>query len=59
MNDTMPGRYRPQEAEVAWGMITDFLHRVFSGQLPADKVTWKLNSEVATDYDFKKNVRLA
>jgi carboxymethylenebutenolidase len=59
MNDTMPGRYRPRETEQVWAMILDFIARVHAGAFPPDRVTWKLASDVALDYDFTKKVRLA
>jgi carboxymethylenebutenolidase len=59
MNDTMPGRYRQKEAEEAWALIIRFLDRVYAGEFPQDKVTWRLESEIASTYDFTKNVRLA
>jgi carboxymethylenebutenolidase len=61
LNDTMPGRYRPAEAERAWRLIRDFLDRAFTGALSADgtgRVHWSFQSDIATDYDFSKNVRL-
>jgi len=57
LNDTMPGRYRPREAEQAWNLILDFLGRVFDGGFPSDRVIWKFESNIARSYDFSKNVR--
>ena len=59
LNDTMPGRYRPKEAEEAWALIIDFLGRVFAGAIPRDRVTWRFESDIAVDYDFSKAVRHA
>jgi carboxymethylenebutenolidase len=59
LNDTMPGRYRAQEAEVAWGMIMDFLQRVEAGEFPRDRVIWRFESDISTSYDFSKNTRQA
>jgi carboxymethylenebutenolidase len=59
LNDTMPGRYRHAEAEAAWGVIVDFLVRVFRGELPRDRVTARFESNISAAYDFSKNVRLA
>jgi carboxymethylenebutenolidase len=59
LNDTMPGRYRPCEAEEAWALIIDFLGRAFAGAFPRDRVTWRFASDIAVDYDFSKMVRLA
>ncbi|SRR5579885_1256024 len=58
-NSTMPGRYRPRETEQAWAQILDFLARVHAGAFPSDRVTWRFESNIATTYDFSKNVRLA
>ena len=59
MNSTMPGRYRPDEAEQAWGLIMSFLDRVHSGEFPRDRVIWRFESDIAPSYDFTKKVRLA
>jgi carboxymethylenebutenolidase len=58
LNDTMPGRYRPQEAEAAWRIMLDFLARVWDGGYPADRVRCHFESDVAADYDPRRNVRL-
>jgi carboxymethylenebutenolidase len=58
LNDTMPGRYRPRDAEQAWSLLLDFLNEVFSGQWP-DQTVWDFQSRTSPDYDFSKNVRLA
>ena len=58
-NSTMPGRYRPKEAEEAWSLILDFLSRVHEGGIPLDRVIWKFESNIASDYDFTTKVRLA
>jgi carboxymethylenebutenolidase len=59
LNSTMPGRYRQPESEAAWTYMMGFLDRVYAGAFPADRVRWHFESDVATDYDFTKNVRLA
>jgi carboxymethylenebutenolidase len=59
LNDTMPGRYRAQPAEQAWGMLRTFLADVFSGSWPGTgQVRWEFESATSVDYDFSKNVRL-
>jgi carboxymethylenebutenolidase len=58
LNDTMPGRYRQEQALDAWEQLLTFLNEVFSGQWPKDKVRWEFQSCMSTDYDFSKNVRL-
>ena len=58
LNDTMPGRYRPQEAAQAWQVLLAFLHEVLSGGWPAERVRWEFEGASAHNYDFSKNVRL-
>jgi carboxymethylenebutenolidase len=58
LNDTMPGRYRPQEAERAWRLLLAFLADVFSGRWPGGQVRWEFESASAADYDFARNTRL-
>jgi carboxymethylenebutenolidase len=58
LNDTMPGRYRPVEAEQAWSLLLEFLAEVFSGRW-AKLVVWDFYGQTSPDYDFSKNVRLA
>src|SRR5262249_54519304 len=59
LNDTMPGRYRQQEAEEAWKYMMGFLDRVFAGAFPSDRARWRMAADWGRDYDFSKNVRLA
>ena len=58
-NSTMPGRYRPKEAEQAWSLIMDYLRRVRAGEFPSDRVIWRFESNIAPDYDFSTKVRSA
>jgi carboxymethylenebutenolidase len=60
LNDTMPGRYRPDQAQAAWDEIIAF----FTAQLAAGangqtEVRWSFRSVKSVDYDFTKAVRLA
>ena len=57
LNDTMPGRYRPQEAAQAWQLLLAFLAEVFAGQW-SGRVRWEFEGSSSADYDFAKNVRL-
>lgn len=57
LNDTMPGRSRPAEAEAAFEQIVQWLADVLHGP-PATAVTWRFRSEIAPDYDFTTNERL-
>ena len=58
LNDTMPGRYRPQEAEQAWGLLLAFLADVFSRRWPGGEVRWEFEAASAADYEFARNKRL-
>jgi carboxymethylenebutenolidase len=58
LNDTMPGRYRPAEAEAAWQIMLEFLQQVEQGAYPADRVRWAFVSDTALDYDPSRNQRL-
>jgi len=58
LNDTMPGRYRKPQAEAGWAAQQRFLSEVFAGSFDPKRVSWRFESESATDYDFTKNVRL-
>jgi len=57
LNDTMPGRYRPEEAKAAWAMLLDFMREVSEGLWPDSRVRWEFGCESSADYDFSKNVR--
>ena len=59
MNDTMPGRYRPEAAAELWAMITTFLRDSFDEGPGRGRVRWEFQSDMGVDYDFSKNVRLA
>jgi carboxymethylenebutenolidase len=58
LNDTMPGRYRREEAEETWRILLAFLHRTCTGGYPAARVRWSFESDVAIDYDPGRNVRM-
>jgi len=58
LNDTMPGRFRQKEAEAAWNVAIDFLDRVYAGYYPPDRIRQRWEANIATDYDFTKNVRM-
>ena len=56
LNDTMPGRYRREQAEAAWQTQRDFLARVFAPA--ADTyIRQSYKAAISPDYDFSKNVR--
>ena len=59
LNDTMPGRYRANEAKEAWALLLAFLGDVFGARWPGQgQVRWEFESASSADYDFSKNVRL-
>jgi carboxymethylenebutenolidase len=57
LNDTMPGRYRRQQAEAAWKQITTFLDSVFTGEWSKERAIWRFESDSSIHYDFTKNKR--
>ena len=57
LNDTMPGRYRPAEAEAAWADQRAFLERVLAPHYDRSSRTQRYVAEAAADYDFSRNVR--
>ena len=58
LNDTMPGRYRPAQAQAAWSVQSAFLKQVLAPDYDRSTVTQRYEADVATDYDFNRNVRL-
>ncbi|HZS64527.1 MAG TPA: dienelactone hydrolase family protein [Xanthobacteraceae bacterium] len=58
LNDTMPGRYRAPQADAGWADQQLFLKRVFSGEYKPERVIWRFDSDIGSDYDFAKNKRL-
>jgi carboxymethylenebutenolidase len=58
LNDTMPGRFRPKQAEQAWEYLFTFLHDVLDDGWPYSKIEWDLQSVKNKNYDFSKNFRL-
>lgn len=57
LNDTMPGRYRPAQADAAWTQITLFLRSVFSEEWKKERAIWRFESDSSIHYDFTKNKR--
>jgi carboxymethylenebutenolidase len=59
LNDTMPGRFRPREAELAWSLMLTFMDDVLGSRWPPDgRVSWDFTSDTSPAYDFSQNVRL-
>ena len=59
LNDTMPGRYRPESAEAAWTLLFRFLERHLAAEEDRVRVGWEFEGDIPADYDFSKTVRLA
>ena len=58
LNDTMPGRYRREQAEAAWALQKSFLDRIFAGQASSRRIHQRYAADISADYDFSKNKRL-
>ncbi|MBT3793070.1 MAG: dienelactone hydrolase family protein [Rhodospirillales bacterium] len=58
LNDTMPGRYRKEQAETAWATQLEFLAWLFDPARDKSEIEWDFNCGSSSDYDFSKNVRL-
>ena len=58
LNDTMPGRYREEEAKDAWRLLLSFLKMTSTKGWDRNRVIWTFESDLSPNYDFKKNVRL-
>lgn len=57
LNDTMPGRFRPDQAQTAWNQITSFLKSVFAGEWEKGRAIWRFDASSSLDYDFTKMKR--
>jgi carboxymethylenebutenolidase len=57
LNDTMPGRFRPGPAQVAWKQITTFLEAAFAGKFGRERALWRFESDSSVNYDFTKMKR--
>jgi carboxymethylenebutenolidase len=58
LNDTMPGRYRREQAEAALAAQLAFLKEVFSPNYDRSRRIQRYAAEISPNYDFSKNVRL-
>lgn len=56
LNDTMPGRYRREQAEAAWAAQAQFLKRAFAPRAPS-VINQKFTAGISRDYDFTRHVR--
>ena len=59
LNDTMPGRFRPAQAKAALDQIISFLIRVLDRGWDRERVIWRFESDISTNYDFTKHKRWA
>jgi carboxymethylenebutenolidase len=57
LNDTMPGRYRRDQAEAAWAAQRAFLQEVLAPDYDRSTRKQRYEAEIAVDYDFRRNVR--
>ena len=57
LNDTMPGRYRREQAEAAWRTQRDFLTRAFAPKEEGAFIQQSFKAALSPTYDFSKNVR--
>jgi carboxymethylenebutenolidase len=58
LNDTMPGRYRPEAAKATWNEAIAFLTDTLVTGRDSSLIDWKFTARKHTDYDFTKNVRM-
>jgi carboxymethylenebutenolidase len=58
LNDTMPGRYRREQAEAGWALQRAFLETVLDPGYDRSRRVQVYECEHAADYDFTKNVRM-
>lgn len=58
LNDTMPGRYRREQAEAGWAAQQQFLAKVLAPGYKQKTVEWAFECVSQPDYDYSKNVRL-
>jgi carboxymethylenebutenolidase len=58
LNDTMPGRYRREQAEAAWVLQLAFLERVLDPSYDRSRRIQIYECDHSAHYDFTKNVRM-
>ncbi|HWP58102.1 MAG TPA: dienelactone hydrolase family protein [Candidatus Acidoferrales bacterium] len=57
LNDTMPGRYRAEQARAAWNQVLSFLDSALEKGWDKRRAVWRFESDTSLDYDFGKNRR--
>jgi carboxymethylenebutenolidase len=59
LNDTMPGRFHPSQADEAFQSVVAWLQKTFrAGRSERRTISWHFRSRISTDYDFTKNERM-
>ena len=58
LNDTMPGRYRHEQAEATWAELIRFFSETLDNRWDPNHVTWSYESSISPEYDFANNRRL-
>ncbi|MCZ6885253.1 MAG: dienelactone hydrolase family protein [Alphaproteobacteria bacterium] len=58
LNDTMPGRYRREQAEAAWAAQLEFLDWLFDSGRDETKIEQSYSCDTTAAYDYSANVRL-
>ena len=58
LNDTMPGRYRREQAEAAWALQRAFLKSVLDPSYDRSRRVQIYECDHSADYDFARNVRM-
>ena len=58
LNDTMPGRYRPEQSEAAWSEMIRFFNETLDDRWDPNRVTWSYEGAISPSYDFANNRRL-
>jgi len=58
LNDTMPGRHRPTQAQAAWTVQSTFLKQALAPDYDRSIITQHYEADIAANYNFSRNVRL-
>jgi carboxymethylenebutenolidase len=58
LNNTMPGRYRPVQAEAAWAQQRAYLREALASDYDTSRRMQRYEADFAVNYDFSRNVRL-
>ena len=58
LNDTMPGRYRHEQAEATWAELIRFFGETLDNRWDPNHVRWSYEGSISPGYDFANNRRL-